>query len=154
MPRASNSRSPPGSAWNYNDGNTVILSHLIRNATGGRPADVMRFARQELFAPLGMRNVTIEFDASGNPEGSSQMLASARDWARFGMLYLNDGVVGGKRILPEGWVKYSASPTPNAWVGMVRASGPISATALARPTAPSAAGRATPSSPRARSGNM
>ena len=78
------SQSPPGSAWNYHDGNTVILSHLIRNATGGRPADVMRFARQELFAPLGMRNVTIEFDASGNPEGSSQMLASARDWARFG----------------------------------------------------------------------
>jgi CubicO group peptidase (beta-lactamase class C family) len=110
--------TPPGSAWNYNDGNTVILSHLIRNATGGRPAGVMRFAREELFAPLGMRNVTIEFDASGNPEGSSQMLASARDWARFGMLYLGDGVVGGKRILPEGWVNYSASPTPNAWVGM------------------------------------
>ena len=108
----------PGSAWNYNDGNTVILSHLIRNATGGSPADVMRFAREELFGPLGMRNVTIEFDASGNPEGSSQMLASARDWARFGMLYLGDGVVGGTRILPEGWVKYSASPTPNAWVGM------------------------------------
>ena len=109
--------TPPGSAWNYNDGNTVILSHLIRDATGGRLGDVMRFARQELFAPLGMRNVTIEFDASGNPEGSSQMLASARDWARFGMLYLNDGVIGGTRILPEGWVKYSASPTPNAWVG-------------------------------------
>ncbi len=107
----------PGSAWNYNDGNFIVLSHLIRNAAGGRAADVMRFARQELFAPLGMRNVTIEFDASGNPEGSSQMLASARDWARFGMLYLNDGVVEGKRILPEGWVKYSASPTPNAWVG-------------------------------------
>jgi CubicO group peptidase (beta-lactamase class C family) len=109
--------TPPGSVWNYNDGNTIILSHLIRNATGGRAADVVRFARQELFAPLGMRNVTIEFDAAGNPEGSSQMLASARDWARFGMLYLNDGVVGGKRILPEGWVNHSASPTKNAWVG-------------------------------------
>jgi CubicO group peptidase (beta-lactamase class C family) len=107
----------PGSAWNYNDGNTIILAHLVRNAAGGRGSDLLRFARQELFAPLGMRNVTIEFDAAGNPEGSSQMLARARDWARFGQLYLDDGVAGGKRILPEGWVKYSASATPNAWVG-------------------------------------
>ncbi|MGH6642782.1 MAG: serine hydrolase domain-containing protein [Bradyrhizobium sp.] len=110
--------TPPGSAWNYNDGNTVILAHLIRNAAGGKASDMLRFAQAELFGPLGMRNVTIEFDASGNAEGSSQMLATARDWARFGQLYLSDGVVGGKRILPEGWVKYSASPTPNAWVGM------------------------------------
>ena len=106
----------PGSTWNYHDGNSIILSHLIRDAAGGA-SEMLRLARQELFAPLGMRSVTLEFDASGTPEGSSQMLASARDWARFGMLYLSDGVVGGKRILPEGWVSYSASPTPNAWVG-------------------------------------
>jgi len=108
----------PGTAWNYSDGNTVILSHLIRSATGGHPADVLRFARSELFDPLGMHNVTFEFDGAGTPEGSSQMLASARDWARFGLLYLGDGVVGGRRILPEGWVNYSASPTPSAWVGI------------------------------------
>jgi CubicO group peptidase (beta-lactamase class C family) len=108
----------PGTAWNYHDGNTIILSRLIRDAAGGRAADVLQFARRELFDPLGMRHVTLEFDATGTPEGSSQMLASARDWARFGLLYLNDGIVGGRRILPEGWVGYSASLTPNAWVGI------------------------------------
>lgn len=108
----------PGTAWNYHDGNFLILAHLLRDASGGNPADVLRFARRELFAPLGMRHVTLQLDASGTIEGSGEMLASARDWARFGQLYLNDGVAGGKRILPEGWVSYSSSPTPNAWVGI------------------------------------
>jgi CubicO group peptidase (beta-lactamase class C family) len=109
--------TPPGSAWNYHDGNYLILSQLIRNAVGGSPSDVLRFAQAEVFGPLGMRHVVMQFDGAGTPEGSSQMLASARDWARLGLLYLDDGVVGGKRILPEGWVEYSSRPTPNAWVG-------------------------------------
>jgi CubicO group peptidase (beta-lactamase class C family) len=111
-------KTAPGTAWNYHDGNTLILSRLIRNAAGGGPADALRFARRELFAPLGMRHVTLQLDGSGTIEGSSEMLASARDWARFGQLYLNDGVAGGKRILPEGWVNYSVTATPNAWVGI------------------------------------
>lgn len=108
----------PGTAWNYHDGNFMVLSQLIRNAAGGKPADALRFARRELFGPLGMRHVVLQLDGSGTIEGSTEMLASARDWARFGQLYLNDGVAGGKRILPEGWVSYTATPTPNAWVGI------------------------------------
>lgn len=108
----------PGTVWNYHDGNTIMLAHLIRNAAGGKPEDVLAFAHRELFAPLGMRHVTLQLDGAGTIEGSSKMLASARDWARFGQLYLNDGIAGGKRILPEGWVNYSATATPNAWVGI------------------------------------
>lgn len=108
----------PGTVWNYHDGNTIMLAHLIRNAAGGNPADALAFARRELFAPLGMRHVTLQLDGAGTIKGSSEMLASARDWARFGQLYLKDGVAGGRRILPEGWVNYSASATPNAWVGI------------------------------------
>ncbi|QPF91737.1 serine hydrolase domain-containing protein [Bradyrhizobium commune] len=108
----------PGTVWKYHDGNTIMLAHLIRNAAGGKPEDALRFAHHELFAPLGMNHVTLQLDGAGTIEGSSKMLASARDWARFGQLYLNDGVAGGKRILPEGWVNYSATATPNAWVGI------------------------------------
>ncbi|MCP3378837.1 beta-lactamase family protein [Bradyrhizobium sp. CCGUVB4N] len=108
----------PGTAWNYHDGNFLILAQLLRDAAGGKPADALRFARRELFAPLGMHDVTLQLDGAGTIEGAGEMMASARDWARFGQLYLNDGVVGGKRILPEGWVNYSATATPHAWVGI------------------------------------
>jgi CubicO group peptidase (beta-lactamase class C family) len=100
----------PGTRWAYSSATTQILARIIRDAVGG-PEQTLALAWRELFNPLGMRDVTLQFDASGTLQGSNNMLASARDWARFGLLYLNDGAVGGKRILPDGWVDFSAAAT-------------------------------------------
>lgn len=104
----------PGKRWNYTDANTLLLSRIVRDQAGGDAASVHAFMRRELFDRLGMEHVTMELDASGTAIGSSHMLASARDWARLGMLYLNDGIVGGVRVLPQGWVDYSATQTPGS----------------------------------------
>lgn len=107
----------PGTRWTYANGNPAILARILRDRVGGHAADVLRFARRELFEPLGIRSATLELDATGTPIASAFLFATPRDWARFGLLFLEDGVVGGARILPEGWVRYSTTPTPNARVG-------------------------------------
>ncbi len=84
---------------------------MVKDAVGGTEADVLNFARHDLFGPLGMQSVVFETDSTGTPVGSTNMLASARDWARLGLLYLNDGVVGGARVFPAGWVAYSRRST-------------------------------------------
>jgi CubicO group peptidase (beta-lactamase class C family) len=101
----------PGTAMRYSDASALIVSRIVRDAVGGNGAAVQSFARRELFDPLGMKSVVMEMDATGTPIGSTHIFASGRDWARLGLLYLNDGVVSGRRILPEGWVRYSRTST-------------------------------------------
>lgn len=101
----------PGTVFNYSSGATNILSRIVRQYTGD---NYHRFPYERLFDRIGMHTAILEPDASGTFVASSYGFASARDWARFGLLYLNDGVWNGERILPEGWVKYSTTPAPAA----------------------------------------
>ena len=104
--------APPDTVWNYSSGTANILSRMIRDVLGGSLADYWMFPRKALFYRIGMTSAVLEPDASGTFVGSSYMYATARDWARFGQLYLDDGVWQGERILPEGWVDYARTPTP------------------------------------------
>jgi CubicO group peptidase (beta-lactamase class C family) len=107
----------PGTTWAYGNLSYALLSKLIGNATGNTAASAETFVRHELFAPLGMNHSVIETDQSGTLLGSGFMYASARDLARFGQLYLDDGVANGKRVLPEGWAAYAHSQTLDTGYG-------------------------------------
>jgi CubicO group peptidase (beta-lactamase class C family) len=108
-------RAKPGSEWRYTNCNFVLLSRIIRNMAGGDANSARKFIARELFEPLGFERATLEYDSAGVPLGSIHLWASARDWARFGLLYLRDGVAENKRrILPEGWIDYSAQLTPQS----------------------------------------
>lgn len=108
-------QSKPGEVFEYSSGTTNIISRILRQTVGDE--DYYQFPYRELFAKIGMRSLVLEPDAGGTFVGSSYSFATARDFVRFGLLYLNDGVWNGERILPEGWVKYSSTPTSGAHRG-------------------------------------
>ncbi|MBI3897215.1 MAG: serine hydrolase [Gammaproteobacteria bacterium] len=101
---------PPGTHWQYSSGSSSIIARIIRTAAGEN--DYLEFPRRELFEPLGMSTAVIELDAAGNFVGSASVYASARDWARFGLLYLNNGKWAGRQLLPPDWVTYTRTLTP------------------------------------------
>jgi CubicO group peptidase (beta-lactamase class C family) len=101
----------PGGRWKYANSDTLLLLRALRH----RLADDLRYLRfpyDELFHPLGMYHTRMEVDHAGNFVGSSQTYTTARDLTRFGMLLANDGVWNGKRLLPQGWVKFATTPAP------------------------------------------
>lgn len=102
---------PPGTHWNYSSGTSNILSAIVGRAIGGGEQAVVAYMRRELLDPLGMRSADPRFDAAGTFIGSSYLFATARDFARFGLLYLRDGVWDGKRVLPAGWVDHARTTT-------------------------------------------
>ena len=101
----------PGSRWAYADTNYLLVSRVLRDAVGADAHSLRRFMQTEFFAPLGMLRARMDLDATGTGMGAAQVTATARDWARLGQLFLDDGVVGGRRILPPGWVAWSTTPT-------------------------------------------
>lgn len=109
--------SPIGRDWGYSSRSYAILSRIIADKVSGGPQGVKDFAQRELFDPLGMHSVTLEFDAYGTMMGANAMFATPRDWAKFGLLYLNKGKIGETQILPLGWVAYSARPTGRTGYG-------------------------------------
>lgn len=107
----------PGTHWAYGNLSYMLLGHIVSQAAGGSAVAAERFARRELFAPLGMAHTLIQADATGSLAGFGGSYGTARDFARFGQLYLDDGMVGGHRILPSGWVAYSHSQTLDTGYG-------------------------------------
>lgn len=101
--------SPVGSKWCYSSGNPNVLTYQIRQSLHN-DQEYYQFPYSRLFNKIGMPDAVFEVDASGTFVGSSYIFATARDYARYGLLHLQDGVFNGERILPEGWVAYSSSP--------------------------------------------
>jgi len=98
-------RHSPGQVFNYSSGTANILSSIMRARVDR--SSYYKWPYKDLFYKIGMFHTVMEPDAGGTFVGSSYCYATARDWARLGLLYLHDGVWMGQRILPEGWVRFT-----------------------------------------------
>lgn len=103
---------PPGNFWSYSSGTSNIVARIACSAVGGGEHGALAYLQRELFDRLGMTSAKPRFDTAGTFIGSSFVFATARDFARFGLLYLRDGIWEGERVLPPGWVDHARTPTP------------------------------------------
>ena len=105
----------PDEVFSYSSGTSNIVARVLGRALGlSDESAYAAFMRRELFDRIGMRSAAPRFDATGCFIGSSFVFATARDFARFGLLYLRDGIWEGERLLPAGWVDYARTPTPSS----------------------------------------
>lgn len=108
----------PNETWNYSSGTTNLLSGILRQQFPTHQA-YLDFWYTELIDKIGMNSMLIETDLNGNYVGSSYAWATPRDWAKFGLLYLHNGVWNGKTLFNKAWVDYATTPTPTSdgWYG-------------------------------------
>ena len=99
----------PGTYQQYSSGSTNILCSVLTRLADAPDADL---PRQQIFKPLGLSSAVMEPDMVGTPVCSSYMWATPRDWAAVGQFALQDGVVAGDRLLPEGWMAQSTTVEP------------------------------------------
>ncbi|MEX0619160.1 MAG: serine hydrolase [Pseudohongiellaceae bacterium] len=101
----------PGTRWKYANNDTLLAMHSLRVAMV-EDAGFFRFPFESVLYRIGMLDTYMETDWNGDFVSSSQVWTTSRDLARLGVLYLNDGLWNGERILPEGWVSYVSTPGP------------------------------------------
>jgi len=107
---------PPGHHWSYSSGSSNILSRKLKE-TFDSEEEYLRYPREALFERLGMDSALMEVDPVGQYIGSSFSYATARDWCKYGLLYLNDGkwpygAEEQSQIISKSWVKDTATPAP------------------------------------------
>ncbi|MCC7549829.1 MAG: beta-lactamase family protein [Burkholderiales bacterium] len=101
----------PGTRWKYANNDTLLLALALHRALAD-DARYLRYPYDRLLHRIGMYDTTMEVDHAGDFVASSQTYTTARDLARFGLLLLGDGMWQGQRILPQGWVRFLATPAP------------------------------------------
>jgi CubicO group peptidase (beta-lactamase class C family) len=105
-------RFAPGEVWRYRNSDPLTLMEIARRTVEARGEDFLRFPQQRLFDRIGARSFVLETDAWGNFIITGFDFGGTRDWARLGMLYLNDGVWEGERILADGFTDFVSTPAP------------------------------------------
>jgi len=105
---------PPGTAGRYRNCDPLVVGWLVERAVRARGGEIFAFPQRALFDRIGIRRMVLETDPHGHFLLNGYVYGSARGWARLGLLYLQDGVWGGERILPEGWADFVRTPAP-AW---------------------------------------
>jgi CubicO group peptidase (beta-lactamase class C family) len=105
---------PPGTFWRYRNSDPLALGAVVRRTVERRGEEYLTYPQRRLFDRIGMRRMVLEPDPWGNFVMTGFDWGTARDWARFGLLHLWDGVwkPTGERVLPEGWVDFVRTPAP------------------------------------------